>query len=204
MMSFQQPALEEQVLQLVAPFLAREVFRELLEHAAHDARLVVTDYAQLVVNFGPESKPQIHVHIHPGAAAVAKRAQGASYTDQSSGPTGAKAFGAKAKAISRGDVIQQQPLDIEARTQLGDILDALLGLVKKAKVGTPEARNEAVASLNTAKQRAKDPTATKSAISEALEKARGWISSALQVGMFAAKSASQVRELMEQIGHLLS
>lgn len=116
------------------------------------------------------------------------------YVDQSSGPTGAKAFGRHAEAHSTGNV--RQIISREEGDALVDCFEQLKSLaadVAQTQAALDEAIRQAAAV---------DPDA--SAVASAWQKAKTWIDAALATGTWAVAKAAKARGFVEKIQGLLS
>jgi hypothetical protein len=126
------------------------------------------------------------------------------YIDESTGPTGAKAFGPQSTATSTGAVIQGQTLESAESAALVAAFEQLTTLLKELQPADRVSLDETISAINQAKERATTPDAPKQLISSAWEKAKGWVGAALSVGTFVTVKAEQVRALITKITGLLS
>jgi hypothetical protein len=126
------------------------------------------------------------------------------YTDHSTGPTGAKAFGPQSSATSHGAVVQNQTLEDTQATDLVAAFTQLSALLKDLPLADRGSLDETLGAIEEAKVDASSPAPQKSRIATAWEKAKGWVSAALAVGTFATAKAEEVRSLIANITGLLS
>jgi hypothetical protein len=126
------------------------------------------------------------------------------YTDQSTGPTGAKAFGPQSSATSHGAVVQSQTLEPEQAVDLVRAFAQLVTLLRAIQLADRASLDETIGAIEEAKEGASATEPQKSRIATAWERAKGWVSAALSVGTFAAAKAEEVRALIAKITSLLS
>jgi hypothetical protein len=179
--------------------LALGLSPEALLQAAHD----FSEATGIRLSFQQGSNPQFHIHIH-GEIMTKKSETSAQYTDQSTGPTGAKAFGPQSSAVNYGDVAQKNTLESEQSAELVKAFDQLVVLLIDTQLADRAKLDETLDAIKQAKANASSDQPQKSVISSAWEKAKGWVTAALSVGTFVATKAEEVRALITKITGLLS
>lgn len=169
-------------------------------------RQVIQEYSETTgvrITFKEGSNPQFHLHFH-GEVMAKKDEIGTQYTDQSTGPTGAKAFGPASSATSHGAVIQNQALGEAQAGELVKAFEQLAAVLRDLQIADRAKLDETLEAITQAKTSASSPEPKKNLISSAWEKAKGWVSAALSVGTFAATKAEEVKSLIAKITGLLS
>jgi len=151
------------------------------------------------ITFQEGSNPQFHIHIQ--GEVMAKKDE---YTDRSTGPTGAKAFGPQSSATSHGEVVQNQTLGPEQTAELVAAFEKLTALLQELQLADRERLDETIGAIEEAKDVASEDAPQRSRIATAWEKAKSWVTASLSVGTFAAAKAEDVRALITKITGLLS
>lgn len=126
------------------------------------------------------------------------------YTDQSTGPTGAKAFGPQSSATSHGMVVQSQTLEPAQTAELIQAFAQLVTLLKELQLADRGKLEETIVAIEEAKEDASSPEPQKNRIAAVWDKAKNWVNAALSVGTFAAAKAEEVRVLIAKITGLVS
>jgi hypothetical protein len=179
---------------------------EVLGLSSDQLRQAVQEYCETTgmrITFRQGSNPQFHIHIH-GEIMAKKDETTTQYTDQSTGPTGAKAFGPESSATSHGVVVQHQTLGPAQTAELVATFAQLSSLLKEVQLADRGSLDETIGAIEEAKEGASLPEPQRSRIATAWEKAKSWVNAALSVGMFAAAKAEEVRALIAKISGLLS
>jgi hypothetical protein len=155
------------------------------------------------ITFEAGSNPHVHIHFH-GEIMAKKEETTTQYTDKSTGPTGAKAFGPQSSATSHGAVVQNQTLEPGQTAELVAAFTELSALLKELQLADRGRLDETIGAIEEAKECASGPEPQKGPIAAAWEKAKGWVSAALSVGTFAAAKAQEIGALIGKITGLLS
>ncbi len=128
------------------------------------------------------------------------------YHDNSTGPTGAKAFGPGASASSTGAVTQLAGPGIKNDAELAQILAQLIALIDGVSV--PETaiakKDEAATAIKQAQVEAASGSGNRSKIKAAWEAGKAWVSNAISFGAFAAEKAKDVEKIIDQVGNYMS
>lgn len=174
--------------------LPEELWKILAEKAAHEFGLSLV--------FQPGSNPHLHIHVHVKAGSSMSTSKGDEFNDQSSGATGAKAFGKSATAKNVGNVIHHVATSTPS-PDLIPLLVKLTNLLASVQTPNPAPADDARANLAIISEAAKKQPVDTKKLRGAWTNVKGWIHDALAVGLFAANSADEVQELISRITKLI-
>jgi len=144
-----------------------------------------------------ESNTVFHVHIYQEIGdSMADR-----YIDESKGPSGAKSFGRDSIAKNIGEV--SQTLSIEKSSKLADLMEQLLTILDEAKLPQLEKLNETRNTIReiVAEAHSEKPKVDK--IYTCWNKARSWITKAIDVGVFISNTTLKLKDIIEKIKDVL-
>jgi hypothetical protein len=119
---------------------------------------------------------------------------------KNTGPIGAQAIGSHARADSRGNVTQR--LTPEKAAPIAALLKELQQLLAGVQLANPAPLENTRQELDTAIRATEQEDA--GAATDAWNKVKTWIGGALDIGAFAAATATKIGALVEKIGTLFS
>jgi len=151
----------------------------------------------LSVTFSQGSKPVIHVHVHQ---AIGDH-MGDKYSDQSTGPTGAKSFGDQARAKSIGDV--SQTLGAQETEEVAKLFERLVAIMAGVQVLDREPLEGASQSTQEGMLEARAEKPDQGIIRRSWEKSKSWITMAIGAGLFATEKAEEIKMIIKRLQEIL-